>query len=137
MLDHIATRFGTVAACLGAFVHVLVVGGLFASGTADVASLGTRLADGDSQRTLAGGDLGGGRTKLRAVRTSLQRRQMFLLPGSDETDTMVRSRLALAQAIGADPRAFLQGTVMVVVALFHPARAVSCQDREPSSASPQ
>src|SRR6516162_7595502 len=126
MLDHVATGFGTVAARLGAFLHALVVGGLLACGTADVASLGTCLTDRDSQRTVAGGDLGCGRTKLRAVGTSLQRCQMFLLPGGNETGTMVRTRLALAQAIRADPCAFLQGSTMVVVALFRPDRAVSC-----------
>src|SRR6516165_1551316 len=106
MLDHIATGVGAVAARLDAFLHVPVVGGLFASGTADVASLRTRLTDSDSQRTVAGGDLGRCRTNLRAVRTSLQSRQMLLLPRSEETGTMVQARLALAQAIGADLRAF-------------------------------
>src|SRR5262249_30138200 len=85
MLDHRATGFRTLLARLCAFLHLLVVGGLFASGIADVAGLRTCLTDGDSQRTVAGGDLGCGRTKLRAVHTSLQSRQMFLPPGSDET----------------------------------------------------
>src|SRR5438445_11398246 len=80
MLEHVATGLGTVAACLCAFLHVRVLGGLCAGGSANVASLHAGLTYRDSHRTVPGNDLGCGPAKLRAICTSLHGRQMRLLP---------------------------------------------------------
>jgi hypothetical protein len=62
---------------------------------------------------------------------------MLLFPCGDETGTMVRTRLAIAQAVGAHLGALLEGTGMVVVKLLGGPGAVSGYGSKPSSASPQ
>jgi hypothetical protein len=132
MLDHIATGFGTRPTRLGAFLHVLVVRMFFASGATIVASLRTRFTDGDRHRAVAGGDLGRSPTDFRTVRTGPQGDQMLLFPRGEEPCTMIRTRFALAQAIGARLRAFVQGTGMLVVGVICPRGAANCQGREES-----
>jgi hypothetical protein len=111
---------------------VLVVGVLVALGRADVASFGTRLTDGGSQRPVPGNDLCRGRAEFRTICTGLERVQVVLLARSGEFGAVVSARLTLAQAIGAYLRAPLEKSGMLVIRLLVICRQESAsQEEEP------
>ena len=101
VLNHLPARLGTIAARLGALLHVIVVLEVFARFGAGVTRLGTRLASGHGHWTVAGDHFRCRRAKVGTVGTGAERLEVVLLAVGNQESAMVRARFALAHAIGA------------------------------------
>src|SRR4029079_17365922 len=100
VLHHLAAGLIAFVAFLGAHLHVLIVGELFALLAAQSAGNAARFADERGEGTTARDDLSSGRADVGTVLAGGQRRHVLLFAVEQQMRAVVGARVARSLAIG-------------------------------------